>query len=220
MEGDKEDVMTVRATCGTLIGALLVGLVAGCSQPPPPSAATAALEGLLLTVADVGGGFVEESRGQVGVSGHRICPESDFAFHDVGMVRASFVRSTDGDNHVGLVESLWLAEPGALDTLFPALRAACETCNGLVWIDSGQTKTIEPMAVPEVGDDRVAVHALHGRPPFDGRHGDIRIAYIRSGNVLVEISIDESHADTETRQSVSNEEFDRIVAEAVAKISM
>jgi len=66
--------------------------VSGCSRPPGPSPETAALEASLLTVADLEDSFVEESRGQVGISGSKLCTESDFAFEDVGMVRASFVR--------------------------------------------------------------------------------------------------------------------------------
>ena len=72
---------------------LVFAFVSGCSQPPGPSPETAALEASLLTVADLEDSFVEESRGQVGVSGSKLCSESDFAFEDVGMVRASFMRS-------------------------------------------------------------------------------------------------------------------------------
>ena len=43
---------TLGMSCRVVVGALLVGLTASCSQPPPPSAETAALEGSLLTGAD------------------------------------------------------------------------------------------------------------------------------------------------------------------------
>lgn len=66
---------TLGMSCRVVVGALLVGLTASCSQPPPPSAETAALEGSLLTGADVGGSFVVESRGQVGLSGGGVSPD-------------------------------------------------------------------------------------------------------------------------------------------------
>ena len=101
-------------SCRVVFGALLVGLAASCSPPPAPSAETAALEGSLLTVADVGGSFVVESLGLVGLSGGGICPESSFGFDDVGVVRASFVSTVDGDE-VSLIEMLRAVEPGELD---------------------------------------------------------------------------------------------------------
>lgn len=207
----------LRVLCRTVVGAVLVGLVASCSQPPPPSAETAALEGSLLTVADVGGSFRVESRGQVGVSGSGICPESDFGFDDVGVVRASFVWSLD-DDEVGLVEMLRATEPGELDILFPALRAAYDACDQVVWTDYGDTQTVELMTRPEVGDDQIAVHVLHGDPPFDGRHDDIRIVYIRSGNTFAEISVSETLDSAEDSPSVSDTEFSRMVEEAIAKL--
>lgn len=205
-------------TCGVVVGDLLVGLAASCSQPPPPSAETAALEGVLLAVADVGDSFVVESRGQVGLSGGGICPESDFGFDDVGVVRASFVWSVDGDE-VSLVEMLQAVEPGELDALFPALRAAYEACHGVVWTDYGDTQTVELMTGPDVGDDRIAVRARHGDPPFDRRHDNIRIVYVRSGNTLAEISVSEAPKNADDSTSVSDAEFSRIVEEAIAKLT-
>ena len=208
----------LRMSCRVVVGALLVGLAASCSPPPPPSAETAALEGSLLTVADVGGSFVVESRGQVGLSGGGICPESDFGFDDVGVVRASFVSSVDGDE-VSLIEMLRAVELGELDVLFPALRAAYQACDGVVWTDYGDTQTIELMTGPDVGDDQIAARARHGDPPFDGRHDSIRIVYVRSGNTFAEISVSEALENAEDTTSLSNAEFSRIVAEAIAKLA-
>ena len=204
--------------CRVVVGALLVGLAASCSPPPPPSAETAALEGSLLTVADVGDSFVVESRGQVGLSGGGVCPESDFGFDDVGVVRASFVSTIDGDE-VSLVEVLRAVEPGELDALFPALRAAYEACHGVVWTDYGDTQTVELMSCLHVGDDQIAIRARHGGPPFDGRHDNIRIVYVRSGNTFAEISVSEALENAEDSTSLSDTEFSRIVAEAIAKLT-
>jgi len=208
----------LRRSCRVVVGALLVGLAASCSPPPPPSAETAALEGSLLTVADVGDSFIVESRGQVGLSGGGICPQSDFGFDDVGVVRASFVSTVGGDE-VSLVEMLRAVEPGELDVFFPALRAAYQACHGVVWTDYGDTQTVELMTGPDVGDDRIAVRARHGDPPFDGRHDNVRIVYVRSGNTFAEINVSETLENAEDSTSVSDAEFGRIVAEAIAKLS-
>jgi hypothetical protein len=201
-----------------VIAVLVAGLLAGCSEPPPPSEETEALESSLLTLADIGGDFAEEYRGPMGASGGGVCPESDFEFEDVGMVRASFVWSLDGDDEVGLVEMLRVGEPGELDTLLPALKTAFEACSGVVWTDYGQTQTVEVMEFTEVGDDRLAVHARHGEPPFDGRHDDIRTVYVRSGDIFAEISIAEPLDTADDRLSVSDMEFERIVSQAVARL--
>lgn len=74
---------TLGMSCRVVVGALLVGLTASCSQPPPPSAETAALEGSLLTGADVGGSFVVESRGQ------RRCGHSNADPRPIGKVTAA-----------------------------------------------------------------------------------------------------------------------------------
>ena len=65
-----------------------------------------------MTVAEVDGGFEEESRGQVGVSGDSMCPDSDFAVEDVGAVRVAFVWPTGDDDQVELVEMLVTAGSG------------------------------------------------------------------------------------------------------------
>jgi hypothetical protein len=205
-------------SCRVVVGALLAGLAASCSPPPAPSAETTALEGSLLTVADVGGSFLVESLGQVGLSGGGICPESNFGFDDVGVVRASFVSTADG-HELSLIEMLRVAEPGELDVLFPALRAAYQACDGVVWTDYGDTQTVELMTGPNVGDDQIAVRARYGDPPFNGRHVNIRIVYVRSGSTFAEISISEELRNAEDSMSLSDAEFSRIVAEAIAKLT-
>jgi hypothetical protein len=154
----------------------------------------------------------------VGLSGGGICPESDFGFDDVGVVRASFVESLNGDE-VSLVEMLRAVEPGEFDVLFPALEAAYQACDGVVWTDYGDTQTVELMTGPDVGDDQIAVHARHGDPPFDGRHDSVRIVYVRSGNTLAEISVSEALENAEDPTSVTDADFSRIVQQAIAKLA-
>jgi hypothetical protein len=206
-----------RGTFGVGV-ALLFVFVTGCSPPPSPSAETRALEDSLLSEADVGGAFEVASQGGIGISGGGICPESDFGFDSVGAVRVSFVAKTNGDE-ITIEETLRVAAPNELDDLFPAMKAAYRACFGEVWTDYGDTQTVGSMEVPDVGDDRIAVHARHGDPPFDGRHDDIRLVYVRSGDIFAEVSLAEIHEDGSEGPRVSDAEFARIVREAIAKLS-
>lgn len=187
------------------IGALVLGLVVACTPPPPPSAVTIALEGRLLTEADVvGGDFVEESRGEAGMGGGIICPEADFEFADVGVVGVSVVRRSGR---------------GEVDDLFVGMRDAYEACFGVVWTDCGDTQTVERLMVPEVGDDRIPVHTVRGDPPFDGRHDDDRGVFVRSGDTVIEITISEVHDSAQTQPSIGDGEFLRIVTKALEELT-
>ena len=128
------------------------------------------------------------------------------------------MSTVDGDE-VTLVEVLRAVEPGELDVLFPALRAAYQACDGVVWTDYGDIQTVELMTGPDVGDDQIVVRARHGDPPFDGRHDSIRIVYVRSGNTFVEISVSEALENAEDTTALSDTEFSQIVAEAIAKLT-
>ena len=120
---------------------------------------------------------------------------------------------------MSLIEVLRAVEPGELESLFPALRAAYQACDGVVWTDYGDTQTVELMTAPAVGDDQIAVLSLHGDAFFDGRHDNIRIVYVRSGNTFAEISVSEALENAEDPASVSDAEFNRIVETAIAKLA-
>jgi hypothetical protein len=199
------------------VGVLFLGFVSGCSPPPDPSAATAALESSLLTVAEVDGGFVEESRGQVGVSGDGVCPESDFAFEDVGAVRVTFVWPTSDDEQVELVEMLHVVESDGIDTLMADLEAALGSCEGVEWTDYGETKSFTVMAVPDIGDNSLGVRSPADAPSDEGfDYG--RTVYVAQGDVFAEIIITE-HFDSDTdTPSLSDEECYRIATTAIDKL--
>lgn len=172
------------------VGILFLGLVSGCSPPPPPppSAETAAVESSLLSLAEVDGGFEEESRGQVGVSGNKLCPESDFAFEDVGAVRVAFVWPTGDDEPVELIETLRGVESDGIEALMADLEAALGACDGVVWTDYGEEKSFTVMAGPEIGDKNLGVR-LPANPPTDGSFDYGRTVYVAQGDVFVEINM-------------------------------
>ncbi len=201
---------TVRTGLRVGVVAVLMGLLVACSPPPPPSAETAALEEALLTVEEVGGEFTEEYRGQAGVSGSGLCPETTFRFSDVGMVRANFLWPLGDDEQVELTEMMYVVEPGGITTLMSDLKAAYEACDGVVWTDYGTTQTVEVIDSPEIGDDRLAVRRIEGEPPFDRDVTETTILYICHGDVFVEISTDV--------RSVGSDEFERIASMAIERL--
>jgi len=199
------------------VGVLFLGFVSGCSPPPDPSAETASLESSLLTVAEVDGGFVEESRGQVGVSGDGVCPESDFAFEDVGVVRVTFVWPTGDDEQVELVEMLHVVESDGIDTLMADLEAALGSCEGVEWTDYGETKSFTVMAVPDIGDNSLGVRSPADAPSDEGfDYG--RTVYVAQGDVFAEISIWETLEGATDTPVVSDDEMYQIAATAVSKL--
>lgn len=72
---------------------------------------------------------------------------------------------------------------------------------------------------PDLGDDQIAVRERHGDAPFDRRHDNVRIVYVRSGNTFAEISVSEVLENAEDSPSVSDAEFSRIVEGAIAKLT-
>ncbi len=199
------------------VGVLFLGFVSGCSPPPDPSAATAALESSLLTVAEVDGGFEEESRGQVGVSGDSMCPDSDFAVEDVGAVRVAFVWPTGDDDQVELVEMLHVVESDGIDTLMADLEIALGSCEGVVWTDYGETKSLTVMAVPDIGDTSLGVR-WPSEPPSDERFDYGRVVYVADGDVFVEISIWETLEGATDTPVIRDDEMYQIAATAVSKL--
>jgi hypothetical protein len=206
-----------KILCWFPIGVFLLGFVSGCSPPPPPSAETAALESSLLPLADVGGGFEEESRGQVGVSGDKLCPDSDFAFEDVGTVRVAFVWPTGDDEQVELVEMLRVVESGGIAALMADLEAALKSCEGVEWTDYGETKSFTVMAVPEIGDNSLAARSP-ADPPSEGSFDYGRRIYVAQGDILVEVTIWETLEGAADTPVVSDDEMYRIAATAVSKL--
>jgi hypothetical protein len=211
----------MRTCCAwsrVFLGVLLVGVVVtGCSQPPPPSAETAALESSLMSVDDIGGGFVEEYRGDVGMSGWGVCPETDFKFEDTGMVRASFYRPVGDDDQIEVVEMMYVVESD-VDQLMADLTAAYESCYGLVWTDYGEKKTVEAMTAPVIGDDSLAVAFPPGEVPSRGTYDYGRTIYVTSGDVFIEISCWETIQAESDTPLTSNDELYRIAATAVTNL--
>ena len=198
-------------------GVLMFGLVSGCSHPPPPSAQTAELESSLLALADVNGGFEEESRGQVGVSGGKLCPDSDFAFEDVGTVRVAFVWPTGDDEQVELVEMLRVVEADGIAALMTDLEAALALCEGVEWVDYGETKSLTVMAVPEIGDKSLALRSpanLTSDESLD--YG--RTIYVAQDDTFIEITIWETLQGATDTPVISDDEMYRIAATATSKL--
>jgi hypothetical protein len=205
-----------------VVGVLLVTLVTGCSPPPPPTAETAALEPYLLYVEDIGNGFSADDRGEVGVSGGKVCPESDYKTENMGMVRANFSKaSADDEIHFGqdLHEHLRSAPPGELAAMMGEMKAAYQVCDGAVWTDYGDGKMLTVLDAPALGDGAIAVQTLIGdAPDFDGRRTESRTVLVHQGDVFLEVTIEEEIEGRANQPLMSDEEFYRIVARAVERL--
>jgi hypothetical protein len=202
-------------------GLVFVVLVvaAGCGAPPAPSAATEALEAALLTVDDIGGGFEEDFRGAVGVSGGRICPASDFRSPDTGMVRATFTRALGAEARIEIEQMMYVVEAGGIDRAIADLEAAYEACDGLVWTDYGEEKTVEMLAAPDIGDRSFAVAFPPPGSRGDGTYEYGRSVWAASGNVLIEIRCWETLTTDGAAAVMSDEDLYRIVEQAVANLA-
>lgn len=202
-----------------LVTVLMIATAAGCGAPPPPSAATEALESALLTADQIGGGFEQEFRGSVGSSGGSVCPESEFRFQDVGMVRAAFVGAVGSGARIEIEQMMYVVGEDGIGTLMAGLRAAYEACDGLVWTDYGEKKTVTTMMIPDVGDDSLAVAFPPPRYPESGTYDYGRAVYVASGNVFIEIACWETLEGQPALPVISDAELSRIATQAVANLS-
>ncbi len=201
-------------------GVLVLGLGSGCSSPSEPSAATVALEPSLLTVDDVGGDVEVEGHGRVGPSSEVVisfCPDSDFAFKEVGGVSVRFVWPTDGNQPTKLFETLRIVESSKIDTLMTDLEAAVALCDGVEWTDYGDTYSWTPIDLPQIGDRRVAVQSPSDRP-LQGSFDLNRRVWVANGDVLVEIVTFETLDGSTAAPLISDEDLSGMTVAAVDKL--
>ena len=203
-------------------GVLVLGFAAGCSPPPTePSAETAALESSLLTVDDVGGDFEEEGRHQFGASSDvaiSMCPDSGFAFEEVGGVSVVLVWPTDDPDPMKLFETLRIVESDELDTLMTDLEAAVELCDGVEWTDYGDTWSWTPMELPEIGDRSVAVQSRTEVRRSNGSFDLNRTVWVADGDILVDIGLIDTLDGATDTPLISDEQLYQIAATAVSKL--
>jgi hypothetical protein len=199
--------------------ALVLVAATGCSAPPTPSAATGALEPALLTADDIGVGFEEGFRGAVGVSGGRICSESEFRSPDIGMVRATFTRALGDEVRIEIEQMMYVVKGSGIDRAMADLEAAYEACDGHVWTDYGEEKTVEMLAAPDIGDRSFAVAFPPPEYPGDGTYEYGRSVWAASANVLIEIRCWETLRGDGADPATSDEDLYRIVEQAVANLS-
>lgn len=128
------------------------------------------------------------------------------------------------------VDQWLLAEdPSQIEATFTALRDGIEVCygpstmtsSGVVGSADGAPLVGAPMAVPEVGDDRVGELDSYpqGFPgsPHAGAPAYLHTAIIRDGPVLMLINIAEEDASPDEPQ-LTQDQIDAIVTTAAAKL--
>jgi hypothetical protein len=125
----------------------------------------------------------------------------------------------------------WLLadDPSQVEGTFTALRAGIEACygpssltvEGVAGTAEGAPLVSAPMAVPEVGDDRIGEFDTYpqGVPgsAYAGSPAYQNIAIIRDGPVLMMIGIGEENASS-TNQQLTQDDIDTIITTAAAKL--
>ena len=196
---------------------VLAGCLCTACDPGPPevSEEAAALEQYLLTADEVGGGFTWQEGGAVrGADVGHLCPGADVSFGDLEAMRAWFTKPS-GDDEVSVEQYLATDDSGALDALMLDLKTAFADCDGIEWDYFGEKMQLDEIEVPPVGDERVAVR--QSGPTTDDVLETLR-AYVREGEVLVIVEVEERRDSADSPQVVDKATFDEIVATAVSKL--
>jgi hypothetical protein len=175
----------------------------------------AALEQYLLTADEVGDGFTWREGGAVrGADVGHLCPGATLSFDELVAMRAWFTMPS-GDDEVSVEQKLVADDSATLDVLMRDLESTFADCDGVEWDYFGEKMRLDVVAMPPVGDDRVAVR--QSGPTTDDVFETLR-AYVRQGDVLVIIEVAERRDRTDSPQVVAKTTFDEIVATAVAKV--
>lgn len=199
---------------GVVVVVLLGSVCGACS--PQPTAETSALEPYLLALDDVGEGFIEERGGQVSYALGHFCPNADVSIDNVGAVKAAFVKPS-GEYEVSVAEHLWTDSPDQLDTFMADLKSAFAACDGVAWEYYGETMVREVIDSPALGDDRIAVREWS--PDDDSDVVDRRILFVRHGDTVASVSIEEGRSDWAASRAFSDEDCIALVSSAIAKLS-
>jgi hypothetical protein len=147
---------------------------------------------MLLTSEEVGGDFVEEYRGKVtfDVAGS-LCPAGREAAGEALEVLSS--ESTSGSasfvsplppEYTGaepgdavLQQQVLTADADEIEAGMAALRAGLAECYGTTWRVEDLEHTVEPLRIPDVGEESFGVLLRH--------FADIPTAYIRKGRIFM-----------------------------------
>jgi hypothetical protein len=179
------------------------------------SAEVAALEQYLLTADEVGNGFMLRESGAVRSTGvGHLCPDADVSFDEFVAMRAWFTTAS-GDDEVSLEQYLWTSGSDTLDALMLDLKKAFANCDGVEWEYFGEKLMIELIDAPQVGDDQIAVR--HSGPSTDEVF-EIARAYVRKGEVLAIVAVDEHRDSADAPQVIDQTMFNEVVATAVSKL--
>jgi hypothetical protein len=171
----------------TVVAVLFGGLGAACDPGPPE--ASGELEGLeqyLLTVDEVGDGFVVQERGVVrGAGVGHMCPDAGVSFDEFVAMRARIVKPS-GDDEIAVEELLWIDDTASLDQLMTDLGTAFTNCDGVEWDYYGEKMMLEVVDAPEVGDDLIAVRRWG--PTSNGEISALR-CFVRDGDVMAIVEV-------------------------------
>lgn len=181
---------------------------------------TQQLAAMLLTEADLEGewsvnpwGLPPTDRSSINFGefkfGQLVCDEApeDFRVAEQDLRWQAFVHLDDLAGEIVVVEELlWADQPEVAESLYATIEKGLDVCMSSMYAgNAGGTETWEPLAVPEVGDERTGVLIRHDRLQY--------MALVRDGPVLM-------YAYMVARPAVDNveAEFEQMIQIAAEKI--
>jgi hypothetical protein len=184
--------------------------------------AVAELDSMLLDAADVGTGWqVGPAVTDADFADSTQIPCPDTAINPTIADRLTPVTGvqfepTDGSPR-HLIEFMLSGEPDRLDADLQAMFGAMDACAATTptTTETGSL-TVEPLAIPELGDQRAAYTLVGVEAPDTTWY--VRDASVRVGSLAVEVGLTEILQSPDDQPSISDAEFVQLLETAVAKL--
>jgi hypothetical protein len=124
----------------------------------------------------------------------------------------------DRQGHVIFVQEFLMAgDPDELATTFEALRDGLRACEGDLPSGEEGPGTVEPMAVPEVGDDRFG-ELTTVQEAGGGAYWLLHHTLVRQGSVLMSVQVVDIVMGRQARPAFTAEDIDTFLTTAVDKL--
>lgn len=235
----------MKARAALLVIGSAVLAFAGCSDdstattdsaPRESTAATGQvpdarqLAAMLLSEDDLDGGWSVNpwglpptDRGSIGFGEGKfaqlVCEDApeDFRAAEERLHWQAFVHLDHAADEVSIEELLW-AEPRAAESLYATLAGGFDACMGSADLDgAGGTETREPLAVPEVGDERTGVVIRREEP--GGESWILYGALVRHGPVLMYTQAVVPVDGQDVEPEFGGEQFEQVIRTMADKVA-
>lgn len=187
------------------------------TRPTTTTASRAELSAMLLTADDIGQGTGRWTVRPLDADGLALQP----CAAEVGPVTTARLTAEVGmdagraDGNAALQERLIVGDPQQLDEDLAEYRDVLGSCLGPTSTSAGSAPAFEPLAIPDLGDQRWAVTGPTPGWPSGSRTSS---AYVRIGGSAVNLVVSEQPVTTGAPLLTTDEEFVRLLQAAVDKV--